>query len=120
MHQRGLFVPPAVPPDQLRLRSRSGPPGVGPSRRVDVAAAERVADRVERLLAEVPTLRERSSDRRWLREVELLLPAAGDDARARLLQARAAVREPWASAGRRGAACGVQRDATEAAELFER
>jgi diguanylate cyclase (GGDEF)-like protein len=87
---------------------------------VDLVAAERVAERVGHLLASIPARGDGTGGRRWLREVELLLPATGDEARARLLAARAAVRGEGAASGRRGAASGVQRDAIEAAELFER
>jgi len=95
-------------------------------RQVDLVAAEQAAARAESLLTALPRWRDAPrwrdgvAGRRWLREVDLLLPAVGDDARARLLQARATVRGDGAPPGRRGAATGVQRDATEAAELFER
>src|SRR5664279_1882532 len=132
MHQRGLVGASLARPDVSidRVGSGSGPesrpdsrpdsrPG-GPEHQVDLVAAELLADRVGRLLAELPERRDQTGGRRWLREVERVLPDAGDEARARLLAARAAVRGDGPPAGRRGAASGVQRDATEAAELFER
>jgi diguanylate cyclase (GGDEF)-like protein len=88
--------------------------------RIDLVVAERVAASVERLLAAVPQDPSPVSVRRWLLAAERLLPLTGDHGRARLLQARAAIRGVAGAVDFRRAADATVHDAADAGELFER
>ncbi|HEY6796697.1 MAG TPA: GGDEF domain-containing protein [Kineosporiaceae bacterium] len=101
-------------PGQLARRG-DGTDGV----RIDLVAAERIAEQVRRALTAVPAGHDPAITRRWLRTVERLLPLAGEHDRARLLQARAAVRSAGDPHGRGRPAEAVLADAATAAELFE-
>jgi len=97
---------------------------VGGELRIDLAAAERVAEEVRQVLADVPAGQDAAgcdpdATRRWLRAVERLLPLAGEHDRAKLLQARAAVRTAGDPHGRGRPAEAVLADAATAAELFQ-
>jgi len=110
----GLSAQPRPSGDAALPRPTAAPADGG--RTVDLITAERV---VEQLLAHVPAGTDTTRTRHWLRAVDLLLDSAGERDRARLLQARAAVRDDGARDGQRGA-IEVRQDAAAAAELFER
>ena len=94
------------------------PPRIGD--RIDLVVAERVAVSVERLLAALPQVPSSVAVRRWLLAAERLLPLSGEHDRARLLQARAAIRGSAGAVDFRRAADAAVHDAADAGELFER
>jgi diguanylate cyclase (GGDEF)-like protein len=105
-------------PGQAQRYEDATDPAIGDVR-IDLVAAERLADDVRRVLAAVPGGNDPAATRRWLGAVERLLTVAGEHDRAKLLQARAAVRSAGGPHGRGRPAEAVLADAATAAELFE-
>jgi len=115
MTDRVLTGGPEVPAPAHPRDDVDGPVDV----RIDLAAVERTAAEVGRVLAAVPTGLEAAGALAWLVEVERLLPVSGEHDRAKLLQARAAVRSAGEPHGHGAPAEAVLVDAATAGALFE-